>query len=340
MNLSPQQLSSVDSIQPIYHLFGAETLLIEESLQQLRNSLKEHDYLEREKLYVEAGFDWNDLLASSQTLSLFSQKRIIELRMPSAKPGDKGAKALIEYTQICPDDTVLILISGEIDKRAQNSKWFKALNAVGASIAMPKIWPNQLASWIQNRLQHSGIKAEHDVAPLIAQYVEGNLHAAAQQVAFLGLHTEDAPLNVEKVQSLLSDQARFNSFAFVDACLAGQAGRSVRILLSLKNEKIPPILILSALSRETTKILELSCARHQGQNTQPLYKRLGIWASRQNLISSALTRISHLGWLKIHAKMSQLDSMSKGQIALNNKDIWLELERIGLAISGHAPMLR
>lgn len=340
LKLSPYQLARQENLQPIYLLFGVETLIVEEALNDLRTACREQNYLEREKLTVEPGFDWQSLLVSGQAMSLFAQKRIIELRLPSGKPGDKGAKTLIEYAQVPPPDTILIVISGEIEKRAQNSKWFKAMDAAGASVEAPKVYSNQMPGWIEKRLQQAGVKAESGAAKVIAHYVEGNLLAAAQEINFLALHSQSETLSVEQVQNLISDQARFTGFAFVDACLAGQAARAVRILLSLKGEKVEPILIIAALSRETTRLLSLSHAKSLGQAIQPLFKRLGIWSSRERLVGGALARVSHIGWLRIHSKMAELDSMVKGQRALNNKDIWEEIERIGLAISGNAVMLR
>ena len=340
MKLSPYQLARQDTLQPVYHLFGAELLIVEEALNDLRSACKAQKYIEREKLMVETGFDWNRLLAAGQALSLFATRRIIELRMPSGKPGSQGAKALQQYAESPPPDTILILISGEIARPAQNSKWFKALDRAGASIEAPRVQSHQITGWIEKRLQQTGLHSEPGVAKVIAHYVEGNLLAAAQEINFLGLHSEGRPLSVEQVQSLISDQARFTSFAFVDACLAGQSERAVRILHSLKGEKIEPILIVSALSRETTRLVSLSHARSRGQSIRSMFKGLGIWSSRERLMGSALDRIGHVGWLRIHCRISDLDSMVKGQLRLRNRDIWEELERAGLAVCGFAAMLR
>ena len=340
MKLSPYQLKQQKTLHSVYHLFGAETLIVEEALTDLRAACRAHDYLEREKLTVEPGFDWDSLLASGQSMSLFSQKRVIELRMPTGRPGDKGAKTLLAYCELSPQDTILIIVSGEIDKRAQNSKWFKALDTNGASIEAPKVQNYHIVGWIDKRLQSVGVDVEPGVAKMIAHYVEGNLLAAAQEISLLALHCKDQTLSIERAETLISDQARFTSFAFVDACLAGQSARAVRILASLKGEKLEPILIISALSRETTRLVSLSYTKALGQSIQPLFKRLGIWKSRERLIGGALARVSHTGWLRIHSKMADLDAMLKGQRALQNKDIWEEIERIGLAMSGNAAMLK
>ena len=340
MKLSPYQISRQEQLQAVYHLFGAELLIVEEALNDLRALCRTHGFLEREKLTVEQGFDLNSLLTAGQALSLFASKRVIELRMPTGKPGAQGANALIEYAASPAPDTVLVVISGEIARPAQNSKWFKALDKAGASIEAPRVQSQQMSGWIEKRLQHLGVQAEPGVARVIAHYVEGNLLAAAQEINFLALHSRGRPLSVEQVQKLISDQARFTSFAFVDACLAGQPARAVRILTSLQGEKIEPILIIAALARETTRLLSLSQAREQGKSVRSLFKGLGIWASRESLITGALERIPHRGWQRIHGRMCELDSMVKGQVQVRNRDIWMEIERTGLAICGYAAMLR
>jgi DNA polymerase-3 subunit delta len=340
LKLSPYQLGRQDKLQPVYHLFGAELLIIEEALNDLRTLCKTHGYLEREKLSVEQGFDWNTLLAAGQALSLFAVKRIIELRMPTGKPGTQGAQILLEYAQSPPPDTILIVISGEVARAAQNSKWFKALDDSGVSIEAPRVQSYQIVGWIEKRLQQADIRVEPGVAKVVAHYVEGNLLAAAQEINFLALHSEGKPLSVEQVQNLISDQARFTSFAFVDACLAGHAARVVRILYSLKGEKTEPILIIAALSRESARLVSLSHVRSQGKSIRSMFKRLGIWSSRERLVDGALERISHIGWLRIHSRISDLDSMVKGQMVTRNKDIWEEIERVGLAVCGDATMLR
>ena len=313
---------------------------MEEALNELRALCRAHEYQEREKFSVEPGFDWNRLAAFGQTLSLFAQKRVIELRMPTGKPGTQGAKALQAYAESPAPDTVLIVISGDIVKAAQRSKWFTSLDKAGASIEAPKVQAQQIVAWIDKRLQQANIQAEPGVSKVIAHYVEGNLLAAAQEINFLALHSEGESLSIERVQSVISDQARFTSFAYVDACLAGQSARAVRILASLKGEKVEPILIVSALSRESVRLVSLSHARNRGQSEQPLYRRLGVWSSRERLMGDALNRISYVGWLRIHSKLADLDSMLKGQKAFNSKDIWGEIERLGLAVCGSAAMLR
>ncbi|MCK5922668.1 MAG: DNA polymerase III subunit delta, partial [Methylococcales bacterium] len=187
MKLSPHSIEqqAAKGLAPVYHVFGAEPLIIEETLTTLRELIKQAGFLEREKHHVEPGFNWDQLLISNQALSLFASKKLIEVRMPSGKPGDKGSKALIGYCESLSPDNVLILVSGPIEKRAQNTKWFKALDHVGVSIEAAEIKGVQIERWIEARLRQNGLQFDNNVPRVIAHFVEGNLLAAAQQISQL-----------------------------------------------------------------------------------------------------------------------------------------------------------
>ncbi len=336
MKLSPYAIANQakKGLAPVYHLFGAEPLIIEEALSELRQCTKSAGFLEREKHHVEPGFDWDQLLISNQALSLFASRKVIEIRMPTGKPGDKGSKILMAYCESLSPDNVLILVSGPIEKRAQNTKWFKALDMAGMSIEAPEVKGAQIEKWIDSRLRQNSLAFEPNVPRVIAHYVEGNLLAASQQITQLSLQAQGLTLNAQNVQQLIVDQAHFTSFAYVDACLAGNPARSVRILASLRREQVEPILILWALARETRKMARLATAKFQGQAVQPLYQRLGIWSSRVQLVNKALNQIPPLKWQTVHAAIGRLDRQIKGQSKIDHQDIWEEIEALGLQVCG------
>ena len=187
MQLSPYQISRQERLQPVYHLFGAEPLIIEEALNDLRTLCRSRDYLEREKLTVEPGFDWNSLLAAGQSLSLFATRRIIELRMPSVKPGTQGAKALVEYAKAPAPDSVLIVISGEIPRAAQRSAWFKALDKAGASVDAPRVQTHQMAGWIEKRAEGVSTFASTELTRAVIPDEDG--HSAPTSMGALSNQT-------------------------------------------------------------------------------------------------------------------------------------------------------
>ncbi len=322
-------------IGPLYFLFGNEILLVEETLDQLRQQARADGFTERLRYSVETGFDWNQIFVGGQSMSLFAEKKLIELRIPSGKPGDVGGKALTEYAnQPASDDTTLVVISGGIEKRAQNTKWFKALEAAAVTTECPAVPADKLPDWIAQRLREKGLKFDSDIPGRLAHDVEGNLLAASQEINLLALLAEDQTVTMELVESAIADHARFNAFAFVDACLAGSPTRLTRVLSSLKIEQSEPILILWSLTRETRALCQLAAVRDQGGNPQSQYQRYGVWGNRVGLFSNALRRLSLKQCQVLLRRLALADLQLKGRAPLKRKDIWEEIESIGLGLCG------
>ena len=336
MHIKPASLAShlERDFQPLYLLFGAEILLVEEALDQIRSSAKISGFDERIRQTVEAGFDWNQLHEQAQSMSLFSEKRLIELRLPTGKPGDAGSKALIDYASNLGKDTTLIIISGAIDKRSQGTKWFKAVEGNGVVVECPTIHADRLPDWIGQRMNARGLKYEADALIYLSQFVEGNLLAAAQEINLLALLYADQTITVDTMRDAIADHARFNVYALVDACLGGSINRVTRILQSLKRDQTEPVIILWALARDTRTLCRLADAMDKGAHPQSLFKRYGIWSNRSALVTAALKRISKGQWENILRRLGRADLMVKGRAPLQRKDIWEELESISFAMCG------
>jgi len=314
---------------PIYHILGAETLLVEEAVDQLRSHLISMGYAERLRFTSEPGFDWGVLLRQNQIVSLFSEKKIIELRIPTGNPGVAGTKALLSYAdKVQTTDTVMIVVSGPIEQRAQNYKWFKKLNAIGMVVEYPAVSVQQLPMWINQRMMQLGIQFDSAVARRLAHYVEGNLLAAAQTINLLSLQYPNQNITVEMIEQVIADNARFNIFHFVDACLSGCAQRSIRILQSLKKEQVEPAVFLWALSKDIRILYCLLFKEGQGIHPQSLFQKYGIWSRRSCFMQSALRRISISHCLSLIQKLGQIDLMIKGRVPLQKQDIWEEIEGI------------
>ncbi len=321
-------------VAPLYLLFGSETLLTEEALDQIRNQCRLAGYNERIRLVAEAGFDWNRLQHESRTLSLFSDKRLIELRLPTGKPADAGSRALIEFAHHLSRDTTLVVIANAIDKRAQAAKWFKAIEHSGVVVECPAIDTAKLPGWISQRMSACGLRHERDAVEHLSRLVEGNLLAAAQEINLLGLLYPDQTITARIISQTNADHARFNVFAFVDACLGGTVERTVRILQNLKHEQAEPAIILWALAREVRTICRLCTAIDKGERRAALFKRHGIWSSRSALVSSALGRLSTRQWERILQRIAHADLIMKGLVGSRRKDIWEEIENISLRACG------
>lgn len=227
MKLAPAQLAKhlQGALAPVYIISGDDPLLCQEAADAIRAAARQQGFDERQVFAADASFDWGTLLQAGASMSLFAEKRLLELRLPSGKPGDKGAAAFIEYCARPAEDTVLLISLPKLDGAAQKTKWGKAL-VEGPQTQFVQIWPvdaNQLPSWIRQRLSQAGLSASQDAVELIAARVEGNLLAAAQEIEKLKLMAEGGQITVETVQAAVADSARFDVFGLTDAILNGEA---------------------------------------------------------------------------------------------------------------------
>ena len=335
VNLASLPASLERGMAPLYHLFGAEMLLIEEALDEIRRRARAQGYAERIRHTVEPGFDWNRLLAAGRSRSLFSDKQIIELRMPAGKPGAGGDKALMEYlASISGNDTVLLLIGAALDKRAQNAPWFKAVEAAGVVVECPAVSTAKLPEWISGRMRARGLRFDFEAARRLSHFVEGNLLAAAQEIDLLALLSPREKITAETVENAIADHARFTVYALVDACLAGSVHRCTRILQGLRRNQVEPVLILWALTREIRTLCHLSAGQAAGANLRELLRRHGVWSSRAELVGSALRRLPAGQCRNLLRRLARADLMLKGRSPMVRANIWEEIESIGLRICG------
>jgi len=311
MKVRPDQLDRhlKNDLAAIYFVCGDEPLQVMESADQIRAMARQRDYSEREVMDVDAQFDWSQLLDSANSMSLFAEKRILELRLPTGKPGKVGSKILQEYAQRPADDAILIISSGKLESSSKNTKWFKTLDQQGVVI---QCWPvnvDQLPGWIDQRLQSKGIAAERDAVQLLADRVEGNLLAAAQEVDKLFLLHGAGKLNVEQTAAAVADSARYSIYDLVDNALAGDVVRTARIIGGLKNEGVEPVLMLWALSREVRMMAKICEA-----NISPdaAMSKLRVWENRKALIRKALSRHGAAHWKVFLKRCAKIDKVIKG----------------------------
>ncbi len=311
MKVRPDQLQShlKNELASIYFISGDEPLQVMESADRIRAVARQRDYTEREVMDVDAQFDWNLLLDAGNSMSLFAEKRILELRLPSGKPGKAGSQVLQEYAQRPADDAVLIISSGKLDGSAKNTKWFKTLDQQGVVI---QCWPvnlDQLPGWIEQRLQSKGIHADRDAIKLLADRVEGNMLAAAQEVDKLFLLHGASRLDFQQVAAAVADSSRYNIYDLVDSALQGDVVRSAKIIGGLKSEGVEPILLLWALSREIRQLVQISEAR---VSADAAMSQLRIWDSRKPLLRRALSRHKANRWKLFLKRCARIDRVVKG----------------------------
>ena len=328
------KLSEAD-LAPVYLVYGDEPLLVDECSSAIRQRAQALGYSERSVYTVESGFDWNYLYASTQAMSLFAQRRVLELRMPGGKPGDTGAKLLAQLAKDPAPDTLLLVIAGKLDKAGRESVWARSLDEAGVTVAVWPLEAARLPAWIAARMSAQHLQAEAGVVDLLAYHLEGNLLAAAQEVDKLALLAEDGRVRLTDVEESLSDNARFNLYGLVDTCLQGQAAAAARMLASLRAEGVEPILVLWALARELRAMAQISSQLAEGRAEAGVFQANRVWSNRKSLVSQALRRLRPAHWLALLVRAARIDRVLKGRA---EGDVWQELEALALAVCGLRPL--
>lgn len=333
MKLRLEQLAShlMQGLQPIYLLSGDEPQQLMEAADAIRARARELGFGEREILHAEAGFDWNALTAASGTLSLFAEQRLLELRLQSGKPGKEGGAALSEYAANPPPDTVLLIISGKIDSASQKSKWYKSLEAAGVTMQVWPIEPAAMPDWVLKRMRSRGTQPSTEAAQALAERVEGNLLAAAQEVEKLLLLYGEGPIDVAQVEEGVADSARYDIFELVDTALLGDAVRTTRVIEGLRAEGVEPILVLWALLREIRTLAQMAEELAQGGSIEALMGRFRVWEKRKGPVRAGLKRHTLKRWLQLLRRAGRIDRMIKG---IEPGNPWDELLQLALLMAG------
>jgi len=340
LELRPEQLVdqiSAQPLAPVYLIAGPEPLRVLEASDAVRRQARAEGINEREVFQVDSrDFDWQQLSASFQAPSLFSQRRLLELRLPSGKPSKEGAQVISDFCAAPPND-VLLLITGEQWSRAHQGKWSQAISRIGVIALAWAIKPQELADWIARRLRRNGLRAEPQAIQYLAERVEGNLLAAAQEIDKLALLTDGQALDLPRMQALVADLARYDVFRLAEATLSGQVHAVQRILAGLRSEGEMVPALLPIVVRELLLATQLARIQTEGGNLATEMKQKGIWEARQAPFRHALQRHpSVLRWEYFIAWAAHIDALSKGR---SQGDPWQALERLLLAIA-HTPALK
>jgi len=331
-------------LKPLYVISGDIPLLVQEAADKVRRLARATGCSERIVLEVERGFDWQGLLQEASGLSLFAEQRLIELRWPSAKPGDAGSKVLQAYIEQqlanCAAGDVLLIMAGKIEKQSQQSKWFKALDKIGVIV---QFWPlegGQLLAWIDRRMQMRGLQADREAVKLLAERSEGNLLACAQEIDKLqlllgGAASGQVRIDAAAVMSAVVDSARYDVFGLVDSALLGDSVRVTRVLTGLRAEGIEPAVILWALARELRLLLDIATGVATGAPLASQLSRLRVWDKRKPLVSAAIQRLQQPVLRAMLARAARLDRVIKGRATGN---VWDELLQLTLMLAGVRPL--
>jgi DNA polymerase-3 subunit delta len=338
MRLQTEQLPSHfrDGLAPIYTVYGDEPLLAQEACDAIRGEAKLTGFGDRELFEVNQHFDWHQVLNEANSLSLFADKKVLELRIPSGKPGREGSKFFDEYCQNLNSDNLLLVVLPKLDRTATNSKWFRCLDTHGINIQVWPVNPVQMPGWIDKRLRSNGIRASKEAIEILADRVEGNLLAARQEIEKLKLLVEDnGEINAETMSTVVADSARYNVFILIDKILEGDSEAAARTLRGLRNEGTEPTVVLWALTRELRTLSNAAEQIASGAHTDWVLKNLGVWTKRQSLVRKALQRLKPAQLAVLLRQAAGVDRAVKG---MSTASPWQELTSMILSMSGDNPI--
>jgi DNA polymerase-3 subunit delta len=296
-----------------------------EAADALRAQARRLGYTEREVLEVGQHFDWDDVARAGASMSLFASRRLIDLRLPTGRPGVEGAKAITAFCANPPPDVTLLVTAMEWSSK-HDGAWSRKLDADHSMVVFNAPRPHEWNAWIGARLASRGLSASADAVALLAERVEGNLLAAAQEVDKLVVLHGEGRIDAAEMESLVADSARYDVFKLTDAAFAGDGARALRVLAGLRSEGDELIALMGWMVNQLQLALRLANA----QNFAAQAKAERLWQSREQMFRQALRRAPREHWLQCLARAARIDRMAKGR---EQGDPWLEAERLVAAIA-------
>jgi len=333
MELSPERLATQlgnEPLRPIYLIAGTEPLSVLEAADAVRAQARSQGHAEREVFDADGrDFDWNALTVSFRSPGLFASQRLIELRLPTAKPGKEGAEVIADYCAHPPGDTVLLVTAGEWSKK-HGGKWSEAIARAGHLVVAWPLRPDQMVGWVEARLRRKGVQADREAVQRLVERIEGNLLAAAQEIDKLALLAEGRPIDAARMESLVADAARFDVFRLVDAAMNGQGLRVSRMLAGLRAEGEAVPALMGMVVKELLLVAALARVQARGGNLAAEFKAQRVWDSKQAAYRRALQRHGAAHWERFVAEAGRIDRIAKGRAP---GDAWQVLERLLLVVS-------
>lgn len=323
------QSAGAKSAPTVWAVSGDDPLLVGEATDGLRQHFKSIGITERQVEVPDRSFDWKGWIAASGTGSLFSEQRLMDLRLPTGKPGTEGSKAIQAWCANPPADVTLLVSLPRADRAMMASSWFNALDQAGVVIIVPELYRSDLPGWLSQRLRGVGLTATPDAIAWICDQCEGNLIAAHQEILKLALHHEkkDGALDVDDVRQLIADVARFSPFILGEALLAGDVPRAIRILRGLKAEAEPIPLVLWAVSEDLRMLARTQQLMANGRSAEMALREARIPRHKERLIGTACRRANPAKTWRALRQAAEVDTIVKG---LKNDDPWVALERLAI----------
>ena len=312
-------------IKPVYLIAGPAALLVQEAADALRQCLREQGYSERIVIDADAGgFDWNDLHQHGASMSLFASLRLLDLRLPTGKPGKEGAQALLEYCQAAPPDTVLLITCQDWSNK-HGGKWSEAIEHSGELVVAWPIKPGEIGYWISRRLSAKGIKADAEALQILTARVEGNLLAANQEIDKLAMQGVQGVVTAAQMQQWVADSSRFDVFKLIDACYDHDFPRASRILRGLRAEGEQVPALIPMIGKELLNLAYYARIQEESRRAQSAMQADKLWQTKQAQMLRMLDHGSCRLFEDLCRQLADVDRMSKGRLG---GDAWVSLERV------------
>ena len=303
-------------------------MLTGEAADAIRARARSQGFTERDVHFLERGSDWDDVRGSAVNMSLFGSRRVVEIRIPTGKPGTAGGAALVSMLAIDDRDTVFLLLTPRLDRDAQSSNWVKAVEAHGAWV---QVWPvdaDRLATWLRGRARRLGLDITAEGIEVLAERTEGNLLAAHQELEKLKLVAQPGQISADTILASVGDSARFDVFQLGESVLAGDTERALRMLAGLHSEGVEATLVLWALTKAVRDLW--------GCVTAAPGARPRAWGRQAAALEKGARRASRLPFSTLTIRAGRADRMIKGRLF---GDAWDEMALLAADICG-TPALR
>lgn len=327
MSLKPEQLAArlQQSLEPVYLIGGKEPLLVQECRDAVIQAAQAQGFVERTVHEAGARFDWAALTEDSQALSLFSSRKIIDVRLPTGKPGNEGSAALVDLVEAADPDLLLLVSTGDWSQAIARTKWAKTLAAAGALVEVWPVKPQQLPGWIAQRMKRAGLQPERDAVAALTRLVEGNLLAAQQEIDKLALLRPGARITAADVLNSAANSARFDVFRLVESAFDGRLEESLRVAGGLQRTGVAIQVVTAVLYGELGIAEAVRCAAQAGESESAAFGRLRVWAARQGPIRRLLGRLGGPELGEGFRALGLIDRQSKGRAA---GEPWQTLDRL------------
>jgi DNA polymerase-3 subunit delta len=319
-------------LRPLYVIHGDEPLLALEAADAIRARARAGEFSERVVLTAERGFHWGELVASAANRSLFGDKKLIELRLASGKPGAEGAEAIEAFCGRLPPDALTVVSLPRLDKAGQASSWFRALERQGIVVNVYPVERARLPEWIAARLARQKQRASAETLQFLTDCVEGNLLAAHQEIQKLALLLPAGELEFEAVREAVMNVARYDALKLTEAMLSGERSRLARMLEGLRGEGEAPPRVLWILAEEIRAICRVQNGIAAGRPIADVLREARVWGdARQSLVGRAARKLPRAALLSALEHAAKVDRVVKGIV---KGDAWDELLQLGLRFAG------